>query len=263
MCCSLDLNPGHLLLALCSSQLLSCTGSVLLDTALLAWAADQWVLGLEAAGSPQGQVCGRSFQQLVWRCPESAPVGQGSPRPGVGMRSWCSQGKVNPEELPAYPPATLFQLLALCELSGTVPLSSGLLLEDYESRRREMGLMCTHTPAKIQHFYKTLHGKFLVTPFPCIPQNLCRHVNGDVTTITITLPPALSPLSPFSSSFLSLPPSCYSFSIITIINTTSPSSLLPPVFSSYHHHHHLITSSLSNAFMALLIYTCNSCNSAE
>ena len=28
---SLDLNPGHLLLALCSSQLLSCTGSILLD----------------------------------------------------------------------------------------------------------------------------------------------------------------------------------------------------------------------------------------
>lgn len=161
MCWSLDLNPGHLLLALCSSQLLSCTGSVLLDTALLAWAADQWVLGLEAAGSPQGQVCGRSFQQLVWRCPDSAPVGQGSPRPGVGMRSWCSQGKVaDPEELPAYPPATLFQLLALCELSGPVPLSSGLLLEDYESRRREMGLMCTHTPAKIQHFYKTLHEIF-------------------------------------------------------------------------------------------------------
>lgn len=131
MCWSLDLNPGHLLLALCSSQLLSCTGSVLLDTALLAWAADQWVLSLEAAGSPQGRVCGRSFQQLVWRCPESAPVGQGRPRPGVGMRSWCSQGKVaDPEELPAYLPATLFQLLAPCELSRPVRLSSGLFLED-------------------------------------------------------------------------------------------------------------------------------------
>lgn len=103
----------------------------LLDTALLAWAADQWVLSLEAAGSPQGQVCGRSFQQLVWRCPESAPVGQGRPRPGVGMRSWCSQGKVaDPEELPAYLPATLFQLLAPCELSRPVRLSSGLFLED-------------------------------------------------------------------------------------------------------------------------------------
>lgn len=53
-------------------------------SALLAWAADGWLLSLEAAGNPQGQVCGRSFQQLVLRCPESAPVDQGHPRPFWG-----------------------------------------------------------------------------------------------------------------------------------------------------------------------------------
>ena len=63
----------------------SASGSVFLSAAELYWFHPQGCSALLA--NPQGQVCGRSFQQLVLRCPERAPVGQGRPRPGVGMGS--------------------------------------------------------------------------------------------------------------------------------------------------------------------------------
>ena len=63
----------------------SASGSVFLSAAELYWFRPQGCSALLA--NPQGQVCGRSFQQLVLRCPERAPVGQGRPRPGVGMGS--------------------------------------------------------------------------------------------------------------------------------------------------------------------------------
>lgn len=167
MCWSLDLNPRA-----------SASGSVFLSAAELYWFCPLGHslagLGCRSVGAgpggswkPQGQVCCRSFQQLVWRCLMVLLWGR-AVKAWVGMRSWCSQGRwqILRSCLP-----TLLQLSSNSWHFVSSPDLSPCLQVCYWKTMKadaKMGLMCPHTSLKYSIFTK-LFMKFLVTPFPCIP----------------------------------------------------------------------------------------------